>query len=173
MRRVISVLIHPACSPFRHVLPLRKYYDGIRVIERFITPYIESTLRLPMEELEQLSKSDKEFTFLHNIALFSRDPQVIRDQIFAVLIAGRDTTAATLSWAFYELANYPDVWRKLRNQVLARRPNSNPIVRGPQKPDLPDAHHQRDSAGCTPRSLITFAAAVRPVLDPYTVVNGH
>lgn len=118
VRRVISVLIHPACSPFRHVLPLRKYYDGIKVIERFITPYIESTLRLSMEELEQLSKSDKEFTFLHNIALFSRDPQVIRDQIFAVLIAGRDTTAATLSWALYELANYPDVWQKLRNQVL-------------------------------------------------------
>ncbi|KAG8406097.1 hypothetical protein J3458_021428 [Metarhizium acridum] len=112
--QMIRVILHP----FRHVLPLRKYYDGIKVIERFITPYIESTLRLPIEELEQLSKSDKEFTFLHNIALFSRDPQVIRDQIFAVLIAGRDTTAATLSWALYELANYPEVWQKLRNQVL-------------------------------------------------------
>jgi cytochrome P450 len=99
-------------------LPLRKYYDGIKVIERFINPYIESTLQLPIEELEKLSKSDKEFTFLHNIAIFSRDPQVIRDQIFAVLIAGRDTTAATLSWALYELANYPKIWQKLRKQVL-------------------------------------------------------
>ncbi|KHN97416.1 cytochrome P450 alkane hydroxylase [Metarhizium album ARSEF 1941] len=105
---------------FRHVLPLRQYYDGIKVIERFITPYIESTLRLSIEELEHLSKSDKGFTFLHNIALFSRDPQVIRDQVFAVLIAGRDTTAATLSWAIYELANHPEVWQKLRKQVLER-----------------------------------------------------
>ncbi len=37
----------------------------------------------------------------------------------AVLIAGRDTTAATLSWTIYELANYPDIFQKLRNEVLA------------------------------------------------------
>ncbi|QPG95368.1 hypothetical protein C2857_000300 [Epichloe festucae Fl1] len=103
---------------FRRVLPLRKYHDGIKTIERFITPYIDSTLQLSVEELEKRSKSDKDFTFLHNIALFSRDPKVIRDQIFAVLIAGRDTTAATLSWAIYELSNYPKIWRKLRTQVL-------------------------------------------------------
>ena len=71
------------------------------------------------DELEKLSKSDKDFTFLHNIARFTRDPKVIRDQLMAVLIAGRDTTAATLSWTIYELANYPDVYKKLRNEVLA------------------------------------------------------
>jgi cytochrome P450 len=37
----------------------------------------------------------------------------------AVLIAGRDTTAATLSWTLYELARYPDTYRKLRGIVLA------------------------------------------------------
>lgn len=108
----------PCCSTFRGIFPQQKYFNGIKTIEGFITPYIESTLQLAPDELEKLSKSDKEFTFLHNIALFSRDPKVIRDQIFAVLIAGRDTTAATLSWAMYELANYPDVWQKLRGQVL-------------------------------------------------------
>jgi cytochrome P450 len=35
-----------------------------------------------------------------------------------VLLAGRDTTAATLSWCFYELSHYPAVYTKLRNQVL-------------------------------------------------------
>lgn len=71
-----------------------------------------------MDDLEKLSKSDQEFTFLHNIALHSRDPKVIRDQISAILIAGRDTTAATLSWAMYELSNKPQVWAKLRGQIL-------------------------------------------------------
>ena len=37
----------------------------------------------------------------------------------AVLIAGRDTTAATLSWTVYELAHYPAVYARLRNEVLA------------------------------------------------------
>lgn len=37
----------------------------------------------------------------------------------AILIAGRDTTAATLSWTLYELAAAPAVWARLRRDVLA------------------------------------------------------
>jgi cytochrome P450 len=37
----------------------------------------------------------------------------------AVLIAGRDTTAATLSWTIYELSNYPAVVKRLRNEILS------------------------------------------------------
>lgn len=36
----------------------------------------------------------------------------------SVLFAGRDTTAATLSWAMYELSNYPHMWAKLRKEIL-------------------------------------------------------
>ena len=105
-------------SPLSWFVPKGKYKAGIKYIERFIEPFIEKTLHLTPAELEELSKSDRDFTFLHNIALFSRDPKVIRDQIVAVLLAGRDTTAATLSWAMYELSRYPQIWHKLREQVL-------------------------------------------------------
>lgn len=44
---------------------------------------------------------------------------MIRDQVVSVLLAGRDTTAATLSWAFYELSHYPQVVAKLRQEILA------------------------------------------------------
>jgi len=82
-------------------------------------PYIEQTLALTPEELDKLSKSDKEFTFLHNIARLSRDPKVVRDQLMAVLLAGRDTTAATLSWAIYELSHYPQAVSRLRAEILS------------------------------------------------------
>lgn len=69
-------------------------------------------------ELEQkLAKSD---TFLHALARFTRDPKIIRDQLVAVLIAGRDTTAAQLSWTFLELARNPRVVDKLRKEILDR-----------------------------------------------------
>jgi cytochrome P450 len=100
-------------------LPTYRYTRGIRILERFISPYIERTLSLTPSELDKLSKSDKDFTFLHNIARFTRDAKVIRDQLMAVLIAGRDTTAATLSWAIYELAHYPHIYAKLRNEILS------------------------------------------------------
>lgn len=106
-------------SPFKALVPTHKYYRGIKVLERFITPFIHHTLTFPPEELEKLSKSDKNFTFLHNIARYSRNPKVIRDQLMAILIAGRDTTAATLSWTIYELSHYPAVYAKLRNEILS------------------------------------------------------
>ncbi|KAF4511683.1 hypothetical protein G6O67_003456 [Ophiocordyceps sinensis] len=113
MQMMLTIL-----HPFSWLIPKRKYTDGIKLIERFMDPYIKATLRLSPDELHKLSKSDREFTFLHNIALLSRDPKVIRDQIMAVLLAGRDTTASTLAWSVYELANYPRVWAKLRAHVL-------------------------------------------------------
>jgi hypothetical protein len=67
--------------PFRHILPKHRYYSGIKTIEKFIVPFIYQTLSLPPDELEKLSKSDKNFTFLHNIARSTRDPKVIRDQM--------------------------------------------------------------------------------------------
>ncbi|POR33519.1 Cytochrome P450 [Tolypocladium paradoxum] len=113
MQMILTIL-----HPFRWLVPRSKYTQGIRLIERFVEPYIAATLRLTPAELDKLSRSDREFTFLHNIAALSRDPKVIRDQIFAVLIAGRDTTAATLSWAMYELAACPHLWARLRALVL-------------------------------------------------------
>ncbi|RFU78135.1 hypothetical protein TARUN_4067 [Trichoderma arundinaceum] len=107
-------------APFRRFIPQAEYRRGIKILEEFIEPFIKATLALTPEQLENISKSDREFTFLHHIALFSRDPKVIRDQIMAVLLAGRDTTAATLSWTMYELSNYPEIWRKLRSRVLER-----------------------------------------------------
>lgn len=106
-------------SPLRGFVPRGKYKKGIKYIERFIQPFIDKALRLSPSDLDELSKSDKDFSFLHSIARTSRDPKVIRDQIIAVLLAGRDTTASTLSWTMYELSNYPLIWQKLRAQVLA------------------------------------------------------
>ncbi|KAK3371311.1 cytochrome P450 [Lasiosphaeria ovina] len=106
-------------APFKHFIPKHSYFSGIRVLNRFIDPFVARTLALDPEELDKLSKSDRDSTLLHNIARYTRDPKMIRDHLMSVLLAGRDTTAATLSWAIYELANYPAVYGKLRNEVLA------------------------------------------------------
>lgn len=66
------------------------------------------------------SKSEEGYTFLHALAGFTRDRQVLRDQLVAVLLAGRDTTASTLSWTFYELAKHPEIYKKLRTEIINR-----------------------------------------------------
>lgn len=124
-------------SPIQWMLPKPNYNAGIRYIEKIIEPYIERALALSPEELEEFSKKDMNFTFLHSIARFSRDAKVIRDQIFAVLLAGRDTTASTLSWAMYELAYRPEMWQKLRTEVLECVGPDNP----PSYQDLKDLQY--------------------------------
>lgn len=45
--------------------------------------------------------------------------QELRDHVLNFIIAGRDTTAQTLSWAIWELGQHPECERKLREEVLA------------------------------------------------------
>lgn len=105
-------------AKLKYLMPKKSYWDGIKVIDNFVNQYIERALRLSDEELGQKTKSDRGYTFLHELASFTRDPKVIRDQIVAVLLAGRDTTASTLSFAVYELARNPDMVAKLRAEIL-------------------------------------------------------
>ena len=37
----------------------------------------------------------------------------------AELFLGRDTTAQTLSWAFWEIAQHPEIYQKIRDEAIA------------------------------------------------------
>lgn len=104
--------------PLNPLVPRSSFHKGIKVINEFVTPYIDQALSLSPEELATKTKSEEGYTFLHALASFTRDRKVLRDQLVAVLLAGRDTTASTLSWTFYELARHPEVVKKLRAEIV-------------------------------------------------------
>lgn len=154
-----------AIGPFEALVSRRRYNEGIRIIDRVIMPYIEQALALPQEELEKLSNSDKDFTFLHNIARYTRNRQVLRDQIIAVLLAGRDTTAATLSWAFYELSHYPEKYKKLRDEII----NHVGRTRNPTYQDLKDMSYLRHTINETLRLYPAVPYNLRGALEDTTL----
>ncbi|KAF2402250.1 cytochrome P450 alkane hydroxylase-like protein [Trichodelitschia bisporula] len=104
---------------FNWLIPRRQFRRELRTLNAFVDPYIDSALALSPAELEKRAKSDGSYTFLHAIAGYTRDRATLRDQLVAILLAGRDTTACSLSWLFYELSTHPDVVRKLRDEVLS------------------------------------------------------
>ncbi len=60
------------------------------------------------------------------------DPQVLHDEILNIMIAGRDTTASTLTFVVYFVAMYPYIFARLRDEVLEqigprRRPTYDDI----------------------------------------------
>lgn len=78
---------------------------------------MDQALQLSDDELEKRTKSDSGYTFLHAIAGHARSRSFLRDQLVAVLLAGRDTTACTLAWLFYHLSVQPQVVQKLRKEI--------------------------------------------------------
>lgn len=78
-------------------------------MDEFIQSYITHALSLSTKE-----------TFLHVLARFTRDPRVLRDQLVAVLLAGRDTTAGTLSFTLFELGRNPHIVHRLREEIGSR-----------------------------------------------------
>lgn len=115
---IISKLLLISTRPIERFIPKGKRDRGIKVIEDFIQPFINHALSIPPAELEKVNKSEMSFTFLHALTAYTRDAKLIRDQIIAVLLAGRDTTAATLSWTYYQLSQHPDIYKKLRQEIL-------------------------------------------------------
>ncbi|KAK0731639.1 cytochrome P450 [Lasiosphaeris hirsuta] len=106
-------------GPLSPLMPRKKFNDAMKVINTFIDQYIDRALELSPDELAGKTKSDAGYTFLHALAGFTRDRKVLHDQLIAVLLAGRDTTASTLSWTLYELARTPDAVAKLRAEILS------------------------------------------------------
>ena len=57
---------------------------------------------------------------------------MIKDETLNILLAGRDTTSCTLTFAVYALSQHPEVLNRLRAEVLkvvgsARRPSYDDI----------------------------------------------
>jgi len=114
---MIFICTNSNVRPLRFLFPRKKLNKQLKVINEFVEPFIDEVLAMSPEELEV--KSKKEYTFLHSLALFTQDRKVLHDQIVAVLLAGRDTTASALSWTFYELARHPEVVQKLREEIVS------------------------------------------------------
>ncbi len=96
----------------------KNYKKSIKILNDFFRPYIERVQNVDPKHLEQ--KSEKQYNFLEALAVENKDRNFLRDQMVAVLLAGRDTTGITLSWTFYYLAKNPDTYEKLRKVVLER-----------------------------------------------------
>lgn len=63
--------------------------------------------------------TDNQYVFSYELSKQTLDKKEITDQLLSILIAGRDTTANLLSITFFILARRPDIWDRLRSEVLA------------------------------------------------------
>ncbi|PPR03000.1 hypothetical protein CVT24_012329 [Panaeolus cyanescens] len=97
--------------------PLRKHMDE----------FTEPMMRQALEARERRSKNteledkdDGNNTLLAHLVNHTQDPKILKDELINLLVAGRDTTMALLTFSVYMLIEHPDVERKLRDEILEK-----------------------------------------------------
>ncbi|RAK80221.1 cytochrome P450 [Aspergillus fijiensis CBS 313.89] len=104
----------------------RFYYDQKaercnRVCREFAMPFVEEAVRAVQDGGGGGSgRKNEKYIFSHELASRTSDKRRILDELMNVLLAGRDTTASLLSNMFFMLAKHPEVWAKLRQEVVTK-----------------------------------------------------
>ncbi|KAG8733597.1 hypothetical protein FRC11_004833, partial [Ceratobasidium sp. 423] len=88
----------------------------MRVIDAFIQPILEAKLNL--KKKGALEEDEERETLIDHLVKLTDDEKLIKDELFNVMIAGRDTTASTLTFTCYMLATNPHILSKLRTEIL-------------------------------------------------------
>ncbi|KAJ7353576.1 cytochrome P450 monooxygenase [Mycena albidolilacea] len=129
LRGETTDLLGPALSRLQHAMAQRsrtapiwplfemrkdKTTEDLKLVHGFIGPIIEAALDKKKSGL----KTNE--TLLDELVEVTDDPKLIMDQTLNVLFAGRDTTAATVTFLTYCLATHPPVLERLREEILAQ-----------------------------------------------------
>ncbi|KAI0823239.1 cytochrome P450 [Trametes gibbosa] len=108
----------------------------LKAVDDFIDPIVEDMLRTkaagtpcgaraetttppPPPPDDEKNQAQDDETLLEHLVKFTDDPKMIKDEILNIMLAGRDTTSCTLTFAVYALASRPDVLKRLRAEVLS------------------------------------------------------
>jgi hypothetical protein len=90
----------------------------MKQVNDFISPFVDRAIEMAKKDPTGVHENKDGQDFTHSLSMFTKDKKHIRDQLVSTLLAGRDTTACALSWLFYELAYHPDVYARLREEIV-------------------------------------------------------
>lgn len=100
----------------------KKFFDDCAEVHRFADYYVNLALSTDLYGVNGISADDtgkkSKYIFLAELVKSTRDPIELRSQLLNILLAGRDTTAGLLGWAFWLLARHPEIFNKLRKNIV-------------------------------------------------------
>ncbi|XP_006339778.1 cytochrome P450 704C1-like [Solanum tuberosum] len=95
-----------------------KLKENIRTVDVFIHKMIQrKTEEMSKPEADLSLQWKREDILSRFLQITDTDPKYLRDIILNFIIAGKDTTATTLSWFIYVLCKYPHVQEKIAQEI--------------------------------------------------------
>ncbi|UNI23965.1 hypothetical protein JDV02_009750 [Purpureocillium takamizusanense] len=97
-----------------------KFHRMVKKVHEFVDYFVDIAMKRRTAGGDSKEKEKERYVFLHALAEYTQDPTELRSQLLNILLAGRDTTASTLGWFFYTLADpqYNHYYAKLRAVIL-------------------------------------------------------
>lgn len=87
----------------------RRFWSSCKYIHEFVDKYVQRALNA--------TKPSERYVFIEALTSETRDPVAIRSEALNILLAGRDTTASTLSYAVWYLGMHKECFASLRTAV--------------------------------------------------------
>ncbi|KAI9642234.1 hypothetical protein NHQ30_009036 [Ciborinia camelliae] len=112
----------------------RKWYRSIKIAHSFADQYVEKAMDFRRSYLaaragkEKVDGSDAEedddnvksrYILLHEMAKQTDSRDDLRNQILHIFLAGHDSSAITIGNAIFHLCRNPEIWKKLRSEILS------------------------------------------------------
>lgn len=94
-----------------YLVPDRQFNEAVKTCQRFIDRYVSKALS------DDSRAKERPYVFLNELLGSGASAEHIRDQLLAIIIGGRDTSAGTMSALFWTLGRRPDVVRKIRSEI--------------------------------------------------------
>ncbi|KAI0779781.1 cytochrome P450 monooxygenase pc-2 [Fomes fomentarius] len=132
--------------------------EHMEAVNAYLQPILDEAIRknkaaISQGQVNEKGDQDRENeTLLDHLVKLTNDPAILHDETLNIMIAGRDTTAATLSFVVYLLCLHPEVFRRLRAEVLDK-------IGATQMPNFEDI-----------RSMKYLRAVINETLRLYPVV---
>ncbi|KAI2630920.1 cytochrome P450 [Hypoxylon sp. NC1633] len=100
-----------------------RFKKACEAVRDWATFFADKALRYKDEVGEE--KASEKYSFIIDLWREMKDEALVRDQLLHILIAGRDSTAALLSWTFFHLVRNPDILERLQKEVSVVPPGTH------------------------------------------------
>ncbi|KDR74319.1 hypothetical protein GALMADRAFT_227391 [Galerina marginata CBS 339.88] len=105
------------------ITPFRK------IMDEFTEPLLKDALAKWEREMatEKHSSETEEETLLAHLVKHTQDPEILKDELVNLLVAGRDSTMCLLTYSLYMLSEHPQIEDRLRKEIFESvGPTGNP-----------------------------------------------
>ena len=107
------------------------YRKSCKIVRRYADRFIEKAFQYA--EYHGRDEATQKHPFIFDLYSEYQDRSLVRDQLVNVLLAGRDTTACTMSWTVFHLVRHPEMLKRLREEIMEVAGSETVITRSHTK----------------------------------------